>query len=279
MLVTRNAPVPYVAFVPPESNAACPTSAACWSPRIVASVVPSSTPEHGPISPIDGTISGSTDIGTPTALQSSSSHSSVSMFMSIVRLALVTSVMWRPVSFHAIHESIVPKARSPESASLTRPGSRSSSQRIFGPAKYVAGGSPVRSRNQSTPRSSESLFARSAVRMSCHTIAFATGWPDRLLQRTVVSRWFVMPIPERSPGSSPALSRASAMTVCVFVQIWFASCSTHPGCGRIWSCSICDTATKEPSSSTTTNLVLVVPWSIAPTYFAMPAPSVVQFSS
>ena len=55
--------------------------------------------------------------------------------MSIVRLALVTSVRWRPVSFQISHESIVPKSTSPASARSRRPGTVSSSQRSLGPEK------------------------------------------------------------------------------------------------------------------------------------------------
>jgi hypothetical protein len=66
---------------------------------------------------------------------STSSQSSVSRFISIVRLALVTSVMWRPVRFHSSHESIVPNSTSPASARASSPSTWSSSQRIFGPEK------------------------------------------------------------------------------------------------------------------------------------------------
>ena len=53
----------------------------------------------------------------------------------MVRLALVTSVTWRPVSFQITQVSIVPKRISPFSARLRAPFTSSSSQRIFGPAK------------------------------------------------------------------------------------------------------------------------------------------------
>lgn len=81
----------------------------------------------------------------------------------MVRLAFVTSVTWRPVSRQISHESIVPKSTSrPRS-----PSTLSSSQRSFGPEKYVDGGRPVRSRNHSV----SSSRTRSAVRVSCQTIA------------------------------------------------------------------------------------------------------------
>jgi hypothetical protein len=55
--------------------------------------------------------------------------------MSIVRLAFVTSVRWRPVSCQMSHESIVPNSTSPRSARSCKPGCASSSQRTFGPEK------------------------------------------------------------------------------------------------------------------------------------------------
>ena len=53
----------------------------------------------------------------------------------MVRLALVTSVTWRPVSFQISQLSIVPNSTCPASARSSSPGMRSSSQRIFGPEK------------------------------------------------------------------------------------------------------------------------------------------------
>ena len=42
-------------------------------------------------------------------------------------------------------------------------------------------------------------------------------------------------------------------------QISEASCSTHPGCGKICSCSFCAADTMRPDRSNTMNRVLVVP--------------------
>ena len=66
--------------------------------------------------------------------------------MSIVRLAFVTSVTWRPVSRQISHVSIVPNRTSPASARSSSPVTVSSSHRSFGPEKYVAAGRPVRLR-------------------------------------------------------------------------------------------------------------------------------------
>ena len=57
------------------------------------------------------------------------------------------------MSFQISHESIVPNSTSPASARSRSPSTWSSSQRIFGPEKYVASGSPQRSRKRSRPAS------------------------------------------------------------------------------------------------------------------------------
>ena len=59
---------------------------------------------------------GSTARGIPKMESSSSSQSSVSRFISCVRLALVTSVMCSPVRCHSSQLSMVPKASRPASA-------------------------------------------------------------------------------------------------------------------------------------------------------------------
>ncbi len=80
-------------------------------------------------------ISGSMDFGTPMMPRISSSQSRVSRFMSMVRLALVTSVTCSPVRFQMSQVSMVPNRISPASARRRSDGSASSSQRIFGPEK------------------------------------------------------------------------------------------------------------------------------------------------
>ena len=67
----------------------------------------------------------------------------------------------------------------------------------------------------------------------------------------------------------PALSRAPLMTSWLRAQISAGSCSTQPGFGKICSCSFWWIATTPPAWSKIMNRVLVVPWSRAPTYFAM----------
>ncbi len=53
----------------------------------------------------------------------------------MVRLALVTSVTWRPVSLQISQVSMVPNSNSPRSAAARAPSMLSSSQRILGPEK------------------------------------------------------------------------------------------------------------------------------------------------
>ena len=85
-------------------------------------------------------ISGSIDIGTPMSFAMSSFQSRVSMFMSMVREALVTSVTCTPpftppVRFHTSQESVLPKSRSPASALSRAPSTFSRIQAILGPEK------------------------------------------------------------------------------------------------------------------------------------------------
>ena len=92
------------------------------------------SPPHGPCGVVTaypsasllGRISGSMARGTPKKPSSSSSQSSFSRSMSMVRLALVTSVTCRPpcgppVRFHTTHVSDVPKSASPRSAAARSP--------------------------------------------------------------------------------------------------------------------------------------------------------------
>ena len=98
--------------------------------------------------------SGSIERGTPIAQSRSSSQSSVSRSISIVRLAFVTSVTWLPpsvppVRFQMHQVSMLPNISSPASARSRAPSTLSRIQRTFVPEKYVASGSPVFSRKRS----------------------------------------------------------------------------------------------------------------------------------
>ena len=85
-------------------------------------------------------MSGSMDTGIPMSAQISSFQSRVSMFISSVREALVTSVACTPpcappVRFHSTQLSMVPASSSPASARRRAPSTFSRIQAIFGPAK------------------------------------------------------------------------------------------------------------------------------------------------
>ena len=128
----------------------------------------------------------------------------------MVREALVTSVTCTPpstppVRFQMTQESMVPKRMSPRSARSRRPSTLSSSQRIFGPAKYEASGRPVSRRKRSWPTLRPSSLQSASVRVSCQTMALWTGSPVCLSQSTVVSRWLVMPIALTSAAVMPGL--------------------------------------------------------------------------
>ena len=93
-------------------------------------------------------ILGSIARGTSKIVSSSSSQSSVLRFISIVRLALVTSVAWMPpcrppVRCQMTHVSGLPNTASPRSAASRTPGTFWRIHWIFAPEKYVAGGNPV----------------------------------------------------------------------------------------------------------------------------------------
>ena len=139
-------------------------------------------------------------------------------------------------------------------------GSRASSHSSLVAEKYGSGTSPVRARR----RSAGSSRQRSAVRRSCQTIAGATGFPVARSQRTVVSRWFVIPI-------ACELGRADAGTTGPRPRRHRAQSSRAPR-GRARPTPGADSAAEIPDSrgprglsspSTTRHVVPVVPWSIA----------------
>ncbi len=100
-----------------------------------------------------------------------------------------------------------------------------------------------------------------AVLRSCQTIALWIGLPVFLSQRTMVSRWFVIPIAAMSLGVMLAVFIASNM-VCIWLfQISFGSCSTSPGSGYICLNSFLLTAMVSPFLLNITERELEVPWS------------------
>ncbi len=96
---------------------------------------PGSSERASPYGSADGLISGSIERGTPKKSSSSSSQASLRMFISIVRLALVASVMCRPpsvppVRFQISQLSIVPNSTSPSRARCSTPLTWSNSHRM-----------------------------------------------------------------------------------------------------------------------------------------------------
>ena len=78
--------------------------------------------------------------GMPIVARIPSSHSRVARSISMVRLALVTSVTWTPplvppVRFQMHQVSMLPKTRSPASARARAPSTLSRIHLTFGPEK------------------------------------------------------------------------------------------------------------------------------------------------
>ncbi len=193
------------------------------------------------------------------------------MFISMVRLALVTSVMCRPpagppVRFQISQLSIVPNSTSPSSARCRSPSTWSNSQRMRGAEKYVEGGRQQRRRKNSSPGRFLRSSTSGAVRVSCQTIALPSGVPVRRSHSTVVSRWLAIPMAATSSGLTSACESACGTTRCKVCQISTASCSTHPGRGKCCSCSCWATDTSRPPWSKRMHRVEVVPWSMDITY-------------
>ena len=98
--------------------------------------------------------------GMPKIFSSSSSQSSVRRSISIVRLALVTSVTCAPpsrppVRFQITQVSMLPNTASPRAAASRTPSTLSRIHWILAPEKYVAGGRPVRRPDQRRRRAVE----------------------------------------------------------------------------------------------------------------------------
>lgn len=128
VLSRKKQPVPYVFFASPAVKQVCPKSAACWSPRMPATGTPSSTPPaHVPYTSEEERMTGSMARGMRSAASMPSSQSRASMCISMVRLALVTSVTWTPpegppVRFQSSHVSTLPNSASPRSPASRTPG-------------------------------------------------------------------------------------------------------------------------------------------------------------
>ena len=160
--------------------------------------------------------------------------------------------------------STVPKASS-ASARPRAPGMLSSSHRSLVPEKYGSIRRPVLRRTSASAPAPRSSSQYSAVRLSCHTMAGATGTEVARSQITVVSRWLAMPRPATAAAGTPAFSSAPRAVANCARHSSSASCSTQPGCGvlRPTSCWALDRTT--PEASITSARPLVVPVSSAST--------------
>mmetsp|Transcript_11761 Transcript_11761/g.50391 ORF Transcript_11761/g.50391 Transcript_11761/m.50391 type:complete len:391 (-) Transcript_11761:347-1519(-) len=193
VLSSAKHPVPYVFLASPGAHR-WPSVAACWSPTAAARATPASAPSAifpNASGSAQETISGRTSSGTPSFKLASASHASVRRFMSIVRLALVQSVTKRApfVKRHTSQVSTVPIRKDPVRAAAFAAAQCSSSQRILVPAKYVLMGRPQVFRSASLPPRSRSRSEQiCAVRVSSHTMALWSGFPDSASHATTVSR-------------------------------------------------------------------------------------------
>ena len=137
-----------------------------------------------PARPLDATTVGNACMGTPNSWQSSELHCKVVISNNMVRLAFDASVTNEApcVRFQMIQESMVPSASCGVLGTLPCCSNHS----IFDPEKYGSRTRPVFAR---TSESSEASSPhRSAVRRSCHTIAFPYGLPVCLSHARTVSR-------------------------------------------------------------------------------------------
>ena len=174
----------------PGVKQAWPKVAACWSPATPAMGMgpPSHSGRALPITALLGAMLGSTLRGMFSSARMSSFQSCVCRSNSMVREALLGSVLCTapPVSCHTSQVSTVPKASSPRSAIWRAPGAWSSSQDSLVPEKYASSTRPVRDCRKSACPSARSRSHSGAVRRSCQTMARASGG----LWRAPRSAWF-----------------------------------------------------------------------------------------
>ena len=207
-----------------------------------------------------------------------SSQSSDWSDISMVRLALVTSVAWTPprappVRFQSSQLSMVPKTRPAAAGCLAH-----AVDVVEDPAELAGrevGGRPQAGDLPDPCRRARRLRAgSSAGRCGCpaRRSRCTTAGRSRGSQTTVVSRWLVMPMAARSEASIRASASAVRITVAARSAISTGSCSTHPGRGRICWCSSWRLATGAPSVVEDHEAGAGGPWSIAPTYSAMAGP-------
>src|SRR5664279_2640872 len=148
------------------------------------------TPSVSPYFFLEDLTSGSIDDGMLNNFSKSSSQLRVWILNNIVLEAFDTSVICNlpRVRFHISQVSIVPNASFPPSASFLASLTLSRIHLTLVAEKYASIISPVFCRIFVLAPSFFSLSQKSAVRLSCHTIALYTGLPVSLFHTTVVSR-------------------------------------------------------------------------------------------
>ena len=173
---------------------------------------------------LEGRICGSIAVGMPMSLRISGSQSRVSRSISMVRLALVTSVTWTPpltppVRFQMHQVSMLPKSRSPASA-LAR-GARDVVEDPLDLRPGEVGGQRQAGlgRKRSWP---PSLASSLQMRVGAGVLP-DDGVVDRLAgllsQTTAVSRWLVTPDRGDVRALMPAFCSAPLITSWQRVQI------------------------------------------------------------
>ena len=164
----------------------------------------------------------------------------VQMSISIVRLALVTSVTWTPPSGAAGEVPDQPGLHGAEehlAALRPLPQARGGVEHPADPRAGEVGGQRQPARGRRTGRARRPVAAASSstsasVRVSCQLTARPIGTPVRAVpqRRWSPAGWRCRSRPparrRRRPGRAPAGPAART-----FRQISIGSCSTQPGCG------------------------------------------------
>ena len=207
---------------------------------------------------------------------SSSSQSSVSRSISMVRLALVGSVTCTPpsvppVRFQSSQVSVLPKIASPRLGGLPDPVDV-----LQDPLDLAAGEVGGRRQPGLAP---DHVAAAVAVQRGGDPVGAGVLPDDRVVERPAGlavphhGRLALVGDARARPGRRRCrpgvVQRRAARPSCVRSQISIGSCSTQPACGRICSCSSWWRPTSLPAWSKIMKRVLVVPWSMAPTKSAM----------
>lgn len=114
---------------------------------------------------------------------------------------------------------MVPKAISPASARVRRPGTLSRAQASFGAGNRASTRSPVCSGTTALTPAATSASVRASARRSSAASASSIGWPVARSQRTNVSRWLAMPMAASAPASVRARTSAIRAVASTEVQI------------------------------------------------------------